>query len=26
VPMIPDDLPLAGRAAFLEVRYTPAAR
>jgi outer membrane receptor protein involved in Fe transport len=23
VPLIPDDLPLAGRAAFLEVRYTP---
>ncbi|MGE3295839.1 MAG: TonB-dependent receptor plug domain-containing protein [Porticoccaceae bacterium] len=23
VPPIPDDLPLAGRAAFLEVRYTP---
>lgn len=26
VPMIPDDLPLAGRAAFLEVRYSPAVR
>jgi len=25
VPMIPDDLPLAGRAAFVEVRYTPDA-
>ncbi|MBK9426070.1 MAG: TonB-dependent receptor [Gammaproteobacteria bacterium] len=23
VPMIPNDLPLAGRAAFVEVRYTP---
>ena len=26
VPMIPGDLPLAGRAAFLEVRYTPTAQ
>jgi len=25
VPMIPDDLPLAGRAAFVEIRYTPDA-
>jgi hypothetical protein len=23
VPAIPDDLPLAGAAAFVEVRYTP---
>ncbi|MGB5146575.1 MAG: TonB-dependent receptor, partial [Porticoccaceae bacterium] len=23
LPLIPGDLPLAGRAAFLEVRYTP---
>jgi len=25
VPLIPRDLPLAGRAAFLEVRYTPTS-
>ena len=25
LPLIPRDLPLAGRAAFLEVRYTPTA-